>query len=68
MAMNLRLDEADDAILSALAASYGISKQQAVIRAVREAAVRRDRTATIQRVSAEVAHDWHELLERLRTS
>ena len=66
--MNLRLDEADDAILAALAASYGISKQQAVIRAVREAAVRRDRTMMIQRVSAEVAADWSELLERLRTS
>ena len=66
--MHLRLDEADDEVLKALAKSYGVSKQQAVIRAVREAAVRRDRSTMVQRVSAEVAQDWSELLERLRTS
>jgi len=66
--MNLRLDEADEAALEALALSYGgISKQQAVIRAVHETAIRRARATSVERISGEVARDWAELLERLKT-
>jgi hypothetical protein len=67
MAINLRLNEADDAVLETLAKSYGLSKQQAVIKAIHEAAARRDHAALVDRVSTQVAHEWRELLDELKT-
>jgi hypothetical protein len=41
MAMTLRLTEEEDQMLQALAAAQGISKQEAVVRAIRNALERR---------------------------
>ena len=52
MAMTLRLTPADEQILADLADSQGVSRQEATIRAIREAAARQGHEQAVDRLSA----------------
>jgi len=65
MAMTLRLSEDDEQLLTALAESEGLSKQEATVRAIREAAVRRLHQDRVRDLSAAARARYTDLLERL---
>jgi uncharacterized protein (DUF1778 family) len=65
MAMTLRLSEDDERILAALAEAEGISRHEATLRAIREAAVRRGHEAQVGDLSARARDRYAEVLERL---
>ena len=63
--MTLRLDTKDEELLGELAAAQGISKQEATVRAIREAAARRGHSDRVAELSAEARNRYADLLERL---
>ncbi|MBO3724697.1 CopG family transcriptional regulator [Actinomyces bowdenii] len=65
MAMTLRLTEDDERILTLLADTQGISRQEATVRAIREAAERRGHESTVSESSARVRVRYADLLDRL---
>lgn len=63
--MTLRLTDADEKILADLAAQEGISRQEATVRAIREAAARRGHQQAVQEISARGRARYADLLDRL---
>lgn len=67
MAMTLRLTPDDEQALALLAEADGVSKQEATVRAIHEAAFRRVRQDRIRTLSAEARDRYADLLDRLGT-
>ena len=65
MAMTLRLEPEDEKALTLLAEAEGVSKQEATVRAIREAAARRVREDKVRRLSAAARDRYADLLDRL---
>ena len=65
MAMTLRLTPADEQIVADLAESQGVSRQEATIRAIREAAARQGHEQAVDRLSAQARSRYASLLDRL---
>lgn len=65
MAMTLRLTERDEQALAALAEADGVSKQEATIRAIHEAAERRGHEAKVADASKRVRARYADVIERL---
>ena len=65
MAMTLRLDPEDEKALALLAEAEGVSKQEATVRAIREAAARRVRENKVRDLSAAARARYGDLLDRL---
>ncbi len=65
MAMNLRLTPEQDATLTELARAEGVSKQEAVVRAIHEAASRRMHRADVAAGSAWGRERYADVLRRL---
>src|SRR5699024_511927 len=65
MAMTLRLTDDDEKILAELARAEGISRQEATVRAIREAAARRGHERAVQDLSPRARTRYAALLERL---
>lgn len=63
--MTLRLTEDDERILTLLADTQGISRQEATVRAIREAAERRGHESTVSESSARIRVRYADLLDRL---
>lgn len=65
MAMTVRMDQEHDAILTSLANKWGVSKNEAILRAVREASedltLRNDAMSAYERVSTK----YRDALDRL---
>lgn len=65
MAMTLRLTPEDERILAELAEAEGISRQEATVRAIREAAARRGHEQAVHQLSANARVRYAALLDRL---
>jgi predicted transcriptional regulator len=65
MAMNLRLDDDDTALLRALAEADGVSMNEAARRAIRRMARERGHQVHVGRASAEMLQRWGDVLDRL---
>ena len=65
MAMTLRLTPEDEQALTQLAEAQGVSKQEATVRAIHEAASRRLRRDTVTALSASARERYADLLDRL---
>lgn len=65
MAMTLRLSPDDEQALALLAEAGGVSKQEATVRAIREAASRRLRQGKVTALSAAARERYGDLLDRL---
>ena len=65
MAMTLRLSPKDERALAALAEAEGVSKQEATVRAIWEAAARRGHEEQVRELSARGRERYADLLERL---
>lgn len=65
MAMTLRLSPEDERALAALADAEGVSKHEATVRAIREAAARRGHEDRVRELSARGRDRYADLLERL---
>jgi uncharacterized protein (DUF1778 family) len=65
MAMTLRLTDEQDRVLTKLAAAEGISKQDAVVRAIFEQSSRLAKDAEVRRLAREAIRDYGPLLDRL---
>lgn len=65
MAMTLRLSDEQDLALEALARADGVSKQEAAVRAITEAAARRVHEDTVRDLSLAARTRYADLLERL---
>lgn len=65
MAMTLRLTEEDEQILAELAQREGVSRQEATVRAIREAAARRGHEEHVAAASARGRARYADLLDRL---
>ncbi|HNV41890.1 MAG TPA: CopG family transcriptional regulator [Ornithinibacter sp.] len=65
MAMTLRLTDEDERALAALAAAQGISKQEATVRAIRDAAARGLHEAKVSELSAQARERYADVLDRL---
>lgn len=65
MAMTLRLTDEQDAVLTALAEREGVSKSEAVVRAISDRASRMNRADLVQRYAAEILEEDRDLLDRL---
>lgn len=65
MAMTLRLDEETERALAALAESEQISKHEAALRAIRDAAARRGHESQVSALSASARERYADLLDRL---
>jgi uncharacterized protein (DUF1778 family) len=63
--MTLRLSPEDEQALALLAEADGVSKQEATVRAIHEAATRRLRRDTVASLSAAARERYAELLDRL---
>lgn len=63
--MTLRLTVNDERALALLAEIDGVSKQEATVRAIHEAATRRVRGATVRNLSASARERYAHLLDRL---
>lgn len=63
--MTLRLTPDDERALTALAEAEGVSKQEATVRAIREAAARRGHEDRVRELSSLARDRYAELLERL---
>lgn len=63
--MTLRLTPDDERILAELADAEGISRQEATVRAIREAAARRGHERAVKDLSASVRGRYADLLDRL---
>lgn len=67
MAMTLRLGPEDERALALLAEADGVSKQEATVRAIREAASRRLRRDKVAALSMTARDRYADLLDRLGT-
>ena len=65
MAMNLRLDEEDSALLRALADAEHVSLHEAVLRAIRRSARDVAHTDRVREATAEMMDRWGDVLDRL---
>lgn len=65
MAMTLRLTAEDEQALTLLAEAEGVSKQEATVRAIHEAASRRLRQDKVTALSAAARDRYADLLDRL---
>lgn len=65
MAMTLRLTKEDERVLAELAEHDGISRQEATIRAIHEAAARRGHERAVKDLSAQGRARYADLLDRL---
>mgnify|MGYP003504469604 FL=1 len=65
MAVTLRLTDEDERALAALAAAQGISKQEATVRAIRDAAARGLHEAKVSELSAQARERYADVLDRL---
>ncbi|RRD42072.1 CopG family transcriptional regulator [Buchananella hordeovulneris] len=65
MAMTLRLSAEDEAALTRLAQEAGVSKHEATIRAIHEAAARRGHEQSVSALSAAARSRYAKLLARL---
>ena len=65
MAMTLRLSDEDEKALALLANAEGVSKQEATVRAIREAAARRVHEDRVTDLSTRARARYAEVLERL---
>jgi uncharacterized protein (DUF1778 family) len=65
MAMNLRLDEEDHALLKALAEAEHVSMHEAALRAIRRSAREAAHTARVGEATAEMLDRWGDVLDRL---
>lgn len=65
MAMTLRLSPDDEMALALLAETEGISKQEATIRAIHEAAERHGHSAAVESASRSARARYVDLLDRL---
>ncbi len=65
MAMTLRLTPEDEQALTLLAEAEGVSKQEATVRAIHEAASRRLRRDKVAALSAAARDRYADLLDRL---
>ncbi len=65
MAMTLRLSDEDERALTLLAEAQGVSKQEATVRAIREAAARRVHQDRVRDLSAQARARYAEVIERL---
>ena len=65
MAMTLRLTPDDERALAQLAEAQGVSKQEATVRAIHEAASRRLRRDKVAVLSAAARERYADLLDRL---
>lgn len=65
MAMTLRLSEDDENVLAQLAQHDGISRQEATVRAIREAAARRGHEVAVRDASAKARARYADVLRRL---
>ena len=65
MAMTLRLNEQQEQALAALAAADGVSKQEAALRAITDAAARRGHVSRVREASASGRERYAALLDRL---
>lgn len=63
--MTLRLSDDDEKVLAALAHEDGISRQEATVRAIREAAARRGHERAVSELSAKARSRYENLLDRL---
>lgn len=63
--MTLRLSPEDERALTALAEAEGVSKQEATVRAIREAARRRGHEDRVRELSARSRDRYADVLERL---
>jgi predicted transcriptional regulator len=65
MAMTLRLSDEQDLALEALARAEGVSKQEAAVRAITEAAARRVHEDRVRDLSVSARTRYADLLDRL---
>ena len=65
MAMTLRLDEEDSALLRALAEAEQVSLHEAALRAIRRSARDVAHTARVREATAEMVDRWGEVLDQL---
>lgn len=65
VAMNLRLDEEDAALLRALAEAEHVSQHEAALRAIRRSAREVAHTARVREATAEMQDRWGDVLDRL---
>lgn len=65
VAMTLRLTPEDERLLAALADAEGISRHEATLRAIREAAARRVHEAKVAELSARARERYADVLDRL---
>ncbi len=65
MAMTLRLTEEQDRALELLAQADGVSKQEAAVRAITDAAARRVHDDRVRELSAVARERYSDLLDRL---
>lgn len=63
--MTLRLNDEQDRLLSELAEAEGVSKQDAVVRAITERASRIAKDGEVRRLAREAIRDYGPLLDRL---
>lgn len=63
--MTLRLEPEDDKALALLAEAEGVSKHEATVRAIREAASRRIREDKVTSLSAAARDRYADVLDRL---
>ena len=65
VAMTLRLTDEDEQALALLAEAQGISKQEATVRAIRDAAARRVHEDRVRELSSAARARYADVLERL---
>ena len=65
MAMTLRLTDEDEQALALLAEAQGVSKQEATVRAIRDAAARRVHEDRVRELSSSARARYADVLERL---
>jgi hypothetical protein len=65
MAMNLRLDDEDSALLKALAEAEQVSLHEAALRAIRRSARELAHTDRVREATAEMLDRWGGVLDRL---
>ncbi|WP_342373616.1 CopG family transcriptional regulator [Propioniciclava soli] len=63
--MTLRLEPGDDEALTLLARTEGVSKHEAAVRAIREAAARHVREDKVRQLSSAARTRYADLLDRL---
>lgn len=63
--MTLRLDPADESVLADLADTQGISKHEAVVRAIREAGTRGLHEGRVRELSSAARERYADVLRRL---